>query len=88
MHHYPTIEELGDYALPFMHMTSFYLTTQVMFGDSQWFRFMERQCIRESTDLDLIIDVRQFVELFWAVMHGWNFQLSRELTRASFGLLF
>lgn len=83
MHRYPHLEDLGEYVGPFMTMCGFYITAQILFGDKEWFRLMESQCIREATELDLVIDVQQFIELFWMAMHGFSFELSRELTRHS-----
>ena len=87
MHRYPTLEELGEYTEPFLAMAGFYITAQILFGDRRWFLVMERQCMIEATDVDLIMDVQHFVELFWMAMHDWDFALCRELNRFSWGWL-
>lgn len=83
MFRYPSLEELGDYTEQFLTMCGFYLTAQILFGDTRWFRLLEQQCMHEATEIDLVIEVQQFIELFWMAMHGFNFELSRELTRHS-----
>ena len=87
MHLYPTLEELGDYARSFLAMCGFYITTQILFGDRPWFLLLESQCMREATGVDLVVDVQQFIELFWMAMHRYNFELSRELSRYSWAWL-
>lgn len=83
LHRYPTLEELGEYAEPFMSMCGFYLTAQILFGDRRWFAILESQCMLEATDMDRIVDVQQFIELFWMALHGLNWGLATELARHS-----
>jgi hypothetical protein len=41
----------------------------------------------EATDMDRIVDVQQFVELFWMSLHGMNWELANELARHSWSWL-
>jgi hypothetical protein len=84
LHRYPTLEDLGEEYFPiFLQMSSVYLSAMILFGDRQWFMMIEDGCKRAATDVDQIMDVREFVEYFDIALNAFSRDLHRHLGNMS-----
>jgi hypothetical protein len=63
----PTREELGGaYFNTWCRMAVLYVIVAEYFEEWDWFIEMEERCMRAAIAADGVIELRDFVELFWA----------------------